>query len=258
MQLELPIPHSWVDYGAIAVAIAMIIGFAVEIRRGTLRRYDIYPAVGPITKEGTGGAFIKAAVEALAMDVLASAPLSDCHQGAYYERRTRVKRAAHLLIFYGFLLLLVATIMGFAFDKWVTANSFIPAYYLGTYGFASVVGTGTVGGILCLIGLGIYIPTRYRGDRPATKATSADWFLTILALTVVTGFILEVSELYWSTAVDAAFWIHMVFVASLFVSMPFTKFSHALYQPIWAIYERTARHSGREPRLPVPAKRAER
>ncbi len=230
----------------------MAIGFAVEIRRGALRRYDISPAVGPVTREGAGSAFIKAAAEALAFDVLASAPLADCHQGAYYERRTRVKRVAHLLVFYGFLMLLVATILGFIFDKWVTATTFLPAYYLGPGGEAVIVGIGTLGGAMCLVGLGIYVPVRYRGERPAAKATSADWFLALLALTVITGFALETSEFYWSQAVDAVFWVHMLFVASLFVSMPFTKFSHALYQPVWAVYERMARRGGREPRLPVP------
>ncbi|KUO90601.1 MAG: hypothetical protein RXQ96_07225 [Thermocladium sp.] len=258
MQLELPIPHAWVDYGAIMLLLAMVIGFAVEIRRGAIRKYDIYPAIGPITREGTGSAFIKAALEALFLDVLAAAPLSDCHQGAYYERRTRVKRGAHLLIFYGFLFLLAATIIGFATDKWVTSTEFIPAYYLGPWGFTLMAGIGMLGGILCLIGIGIYVPTRYRGDKPATRLTSADWFLAMLTLTVITGFILEAAEILWQQALAVAFWIHMIFVASLFVTMPFTKFSHALYQPIWAIYERMGRRSGKEPRLPIPKARAER
>ncbi len=182
--MELPVPHTWIDYGAVILVIAMLIGFAVEIRRGgALRRYDIYPAVGPVTREEAGSAFIKAAAEALALDVLASAPLADCHQGAYYERRTRVKRTAHLLIFYGFLMLLIATIVGFIFDKWVTATSFLPpAYYLGPGGgeAAIVGGIGTAGGgALCLMGgLGIYIPTRYRGGRgppPRPPALIGSW-----------------------------------------------------------------------------------
>ncbi len=34
IELYLPIPHLWIIYGAIALVIEMVLGFAIEIGRG--------------------------------------------------------------------------------------------------------------------------------------------------------------------------------------------------------------------------------
>lgn len=254
----IPVPYHWIDYGSIAVVVVMIIGFIVEIWRGALGSKNVYPFRGPVKKQGKFRAYIMGLIEAVFGDAFYSTPLKECHFAAYYERKTHVKRIAHFLIFYGFILLILSTITGFVFDKWISVYSFIPAEKLGSMGRFVEIGLGITGGLLVLIGLSIYIPYRFRGEI-SRRITTADTFILLLILSVLSGFLLEISEYIGSHLFIAiAFWIHMAFVISLFASMPYTKASHVLYQIIWNFWERTGRRLGRLPKIPGTEVKTER
>jgi len=229
----MPVTRYEVDYGALILVIILVIGFVYELMRGAARRFEKNPTE---QKGGTAGLLARAFIETIFLDIFASAPLADCHSQAYYARRPHTKRVAHLLIFYGFLLTLIATGLGFLFDKWITPYEFSEAYYLGSAGSMIETGLGVIGGAMMLAGIVIYWPIRYRGEDWKTTSL-ADLFLFFLAFTVITGFILEAAEAY-SAYIAPAFWVHMAFVVALFATMPFTKFSHALYQIIWNTYNR--------------------
>lgn len=235
--LILPVSHLDVIYGSLALVAVMVAGFAAEIARGAARTYNTYPALGEPNGGGAGTLF-RAFLETIFLDALAAEPMAVCHVQAYYERKPHVKRAAHLLIFYGFVFLIVSTVLGFLFDRWVTQSSFIPSYYLGLAGYYAEVGLGVAGGLMILSGVALYWPYRNRGERWSVLSV-ADTFIVLLALTVLSGFALEIAEATLSfVAIDVAFWIHMALVFALFATMPFTKFSHALYQLIWNTYDR--------------------
>lgn len=245
----LPINHTFIDYAGFALLALLIVEFGIEIYRGKAIYYSMFPFKGPSTSEGKASASIKALAEVFVYDILASEPLSECHTGAYYSKKPHSKRTAHLLLFYGFILLIFSTISGFIFDKWVNQSSFLPSYYLGPLGEVVELGLGTIGGILVLVGFIIYWPSRFRGES-SSRITGTDLFIILLVLTVLTGFVLEVIEFFFVYWVAAAFWVHMSIVFLLFITMPYTKFSHALYQIIWNYYERYSRRTGKQPKIP--------
>jgi nitrate reductase gamma subunit len=245
----LPINHTLIDYAGFALLGILIIEFAIEIYRGKVRSYNIFPVKGPSVAEGKTSAFIKALAEVVVYDILASAPLAECHTGAYYSKKPHTKRSAHLLFLYGFIMLILSTISGFIFDKWVTQSEFLPSYYLGPAGEAIELGLGTLGGLFVLIGFLMYWPSRFRGESNL-RITGTDVFILLLVFTVLTGFVLEVAEIFFTYSVTIVFWIHISFVFLLFITMPYTKFSHALYQIIWNYYERYARRTGKQPKIP--------
>jgi len=250
----LPINHMIIDYAGFALLGILIIEFAIEICRGEVRSYNIFPVKGPSVSEGKTSASIKALAEVVAYDILASEPLAECHTGAYYSKKPHTKRSAHLLFLYGFIMLILSTISGFIFDKWVTQSAFLPSYYLGPAGNAIELGLGTLGGLLVLIGFIIYWPSRFRSESNS-RITGTDVFILLLVFTVLTGLALEVAEIFFAysvTSVTVAFWTHISFVFLLFITMPYTKFSHALYQIIWNYYERYARRTGKQPKIPSP------
>jgi len=250
----LPINHTFIDYAGFTLLGILIIEFAIEIYRGKVRSYNIFPFKGPSVSEGKTSASIKALAEVVAYDILASEPLAECHTGAYYSKKPHTKRSAHLLFLYGFIMLILSTISGFIFDKWVTQSAFLPSYYLGPAGNAIELGLGTLGGLLVLIGFIIYWPSRFRSESNS-RITGTDVFILLLVFTVLTGLALEVAEIFFAysvTSVTVAFWTHISFIFLLFITMPYTKFSHALYQIIWNYYERYARRTGKQPKIPSP------
>ncbi|MDP8013072.1 MAG: hypothetical protein RAK22_03135 [Nanoarchaeota archaeon] len=245
----LPISGTFIDYAGFALLAILIVEFGIEMYRSKVIYYSIFPFKGPSTSEGKASASIKALAEVFVYDILASEPLSECHTGAYYSKKPNLKRTAYLLIFYGFVMLILSTISSFIFDKWVTQSTFLPSYYLGPLGEAVELSLGTIGGTLALIGFIIYWPIRFRGES-SSRITGTDLFIVLLVLTVITGFVLEASELFFVYWVDAAFWVHISLVFALFITMPYTKFSHVLYQIIWNYYERYSRRTGKQPKIP--------
>ncbi len=246
----LPINHTLIDYAGFALLAVLIIEFAIEIYRGKVRSYNIFPVKGPTVTEGKASASIKALAEVVFYDILASEPLAECHTGAYYSKKPHTKRTAHLLFLYGFIFLILSTISGFVFDKWLNQSTFLPSYYLGPLGEGVELALGTLGGVLVLIGFIIYWPSRFRSESNS-RISGTDVFILLLVLTVITGFALEVAEFFFAFSVAYIFWVHMSFVFLLFITMPYTKFSHALYQIIWNYYERYARRTGKQPRVPT-------
>mgnify|MGYP001770694531 CR=1 FL=1 len=249
--MMLPVSRAVIDYGGLALLILLVIEFAVEALRGKFKSYGLFPFVGPSKNEGKAISVIKALSEAVFLDAFASEPLSDCHTGAYYSKKPKIKRAAHLLFFYGFILLLISTLLGFVFDKWLNQRTFIPSYTLGPFGPTLEIGTGTLGGVLIIIGFVLYWPNRFRGE-VNLRVVATDAFLLLLVLTVLTGIFLEYSELTSAVyLISYVFWIHISFVLALFVTMPYTKFSHAVYQLVWNFYERYYRRTGKPARVPA-------
>jgi nitrate reductase gamma subunit len=247
--LVLPVSHSIIDLGGYALLALLIIEFAVEILRGKAKKYDIYPSSGPVTKEGAFSSISKAIAEVFVYDALLSSPLAECHTGAYYERKHHLKRIGHIMFFYGFLLLIFSTLSGFIFDRWVTSTTFIPSFYLGSAGEYIELFLGSLGGSLVILGFILYWPARFRGENNS-RLTSTDAFLLLLLGTVITGFMMEDFELFNFSSISWMFWIHMTFVFLLFATMPYTKFSHVLYQIIWNFYDRVSKREGVEPRIP--------
>lgn len=257
IELSLPIPHTWIIYGAVALLVEMIIGFTVEAARGILSISSLsgyLPIKGPTRNWGSGGAFIAALITAFLYPFY-GAPMNTCHTQASYLSKPRTKALAHALVWWGFVFAAVSTILGFAFDKWISETTLIPGGKLGPMGPYLVIGTGALGGVLIVVGFVLMLVVRWQGTRPISEPAVTDFFLWVMFLVALSGFALMGVELVAPTnpwAVSTAFSIHILLVAIMFATMPWTKFGHAVYMYIWQLYDRYRAWRGEAPRLLGP------
>ena len=260
--LYLPIPHTWVIYGAVALLVEMAIGFAVEVRRGVLALSSlnaVLPIRGPTRSWNPAAAFI-ASLVAVFLYPFYGAPMTTCHSQSSYLKRPRVKAIAHALIWWGFVLAAVSTVLGFLYDRWIPGNvnglvAFIPGGRLGPAGPYAVMGAGAAGGLLIIAGFALMMIARWQGTRPISEPAITDFFLWIALFVVLSGFALMGVELGMPTnyyALATAFSIHILLVAIMFATMPWTKFGHAIYMYVWQVYDRYRSWRGMEPRLLGP------
>jgi nitrate reductase gamma subunit len=135
---------------------------------------------------------------------------------------SKTRRAAHLAVFWGFILLIFATTWVYIFYR---SGSPRPLSDLGKI-------AGNVGGVL-VIGGSSFMLFRHAIDERSKRGSIGDLtFLLMLLLATATGFITEFARLsafeYLTYAIYA---IHLVLVGALFISAPFTQFFHALLTP---------------------------
>ena len=262
IELYLPIPHVWIIYGAIALVIEMIIGFTIEVGRGVLALSNlstVLPIKGPTRSWGSAGAFIAGLITAFLYPFY-GAPMTSCHTQSLYLRKPRIKAVAHALVWWGFVFAAISTVLGFLYDEWIPSDvpglaAFIPGGKLGPMGPYAVIGTGAIGGVLIVISFILMMITRWQGTRPISESAITDFFLWTAFFVSLSGFALMGVELTIPTnyyALATAFSVHIFLVAMMFATMPWTKFSHAIYMYIWQLYDRYRTWKGVEPRLLGP------
>ncbi len=135
---------------------------------------------------------------------------------------------AHLAVFWGFMGLFLATLLVFGADFFGFLEFFRTA--------AKIVGLSF--GAVLIYGCFYYVMDRLGAmDSYSKRSHPSDWaFLLLLFLGGLTGFALDVFKwlnLPWPTYI--AFAAHLVVVFDLLITLPFTKFAHALYRPfvVW-------------------------
>jgi len=140
----------------------------------------------------------------------------------------------HAATMWGFLGLLLATILNYVFDivGLKPTGTAVPIWY-------PVRLLGTISGLLFVYGVSVLIYRRWKApDKAHSYSRPSDWiFLIMLWMSGVTGFVLEIA-LYlpqppvWGYAM---FIVHVAFSMVLVLLLPFTKFAHAIYR-IVALY----------------------
>jgi hypothetical protein len=154
----------------------------------------------------------------------------------------------HVLIFGGFMGLLVAT-----------GLDFIVLYLLKTQLQLSVFWPariiGTIAGLALLVGVVLAIVRRLRRDGPSAASTRpADaWLLFFLLVLALTGFWIEVAVTLAIRAPvnDWVLLIHSVMAMELVLVMGATKLAHAVYRPLAIFFS----HLRRDPEVEVPTRR---
>ncbi len=156
---------------------------------------------------------------------------------------------AHFLIFYGFLGLgLVAGID--VVGIYVFGLEHLPWPWeaqggiMGMFGLAKAL--GILSGIALVAGTVIAILNRIFNRTARSTGSYHDWFfLVVLLLVGVTGFIATTLRLYGSISAYYAYIVHLYFVFMLLVYAPYSKFAHLLYRTVAMTY---ARAIGRMPK----------
>jgi heterodisulfide reductase subunit C len=149
-------------------------------------------------------------------------------QNKFLKCEAKSRYIAHLALFWGFMGLLLATVLVFGVD------------FYGFPEFLRVVAKidGILFGCVFLYGCLFYILKRSASKDTYSKYShQSDWiFLILMFLAGLTGFILDIFKWFnlpWPTYI--AFAVHLVVVFDLLITFPFTKFAHAIYRPfaIW-------------------------
>jgi citrate/tricarballylate utilization protein len=175
----------------------------------------------------TGGRWTWSAVIGAAQDALSLRYLQGGNADACYyptERTSRARLVLHMLVFYGFLSALLATIAAF-----IQQDIFgeLPPYPL----LSVPVVLGTLGGVAMIVGATGLLPLKWRSDRaPADPSTlTLDWlFLVCLDVVSISGMLLLI--LRDTPAMGALLVVHLATVVALYVSAPYGKFAHVVYR----------------------------
>lgn len=242
--MNLPVANEIIDLGSAVVAVFVVLGVIYKIRGGTLHHFDRWQVLkvpGDATEASApSGTAVKSFFNVLFRDVFATQVLGTC---------SRLKRASHLALFWGFAFLGVSTTLAFITNP---SDVVLPLT-------DPVKLFGNVGGILVVVGFIFMFYVRYREQAPIWRLTRSDVFMLMLLVTVVTGFVTQqaVYSSFGSFWVSNTFWLHMVFVVVLLATAPFTKFFHALSKPVSILYDEIDVKLGREPVLPGKVEEAQ-
>lgn len=155
--------------------------------------------------------------------------------------RARTRRWAHLCVFFGFLALTMVT-------TWVITariNPLIQEEFIYPFGFWNPWKIlANAGGIAILAGCALIIKDRLTEDEQAGSGTYFDWALIVTLLSVVlTGFVTEVLHyVRLEPHRHLAYFVHLVFVFTLLMYLPYSKFAHMIYRTTALVFaERTGR-----------------
>jgi len=161
------------------------------------------------------------------LDLLKHSWFSDMHYPS--EKESNIRIAYHLLIFYGFLLDFVSTLLGMLYEDILHISSPFPIQN-------PTVITGLAGGIFLIIGTTIALYARifsYRKQK-FVKGTSIDLYLTLtLMIVAVTGILVLVLRLNGMiSSMYLMLLVHYSSIYLLFVLAPLSStFMHAIIRP---------------------------
>jgi len=204
---------------------ALTFGFVVGIL-GLIKFWkDMKQAGGGISGN------LGSSIAATAKEILAHSRFKDCTV-------SKDRYLAHLLVFYGFILLGIATAIGVIYIDILHKES---PFSLG-YG-TPIKLFGNVGAIILLLGVFLMIINRFKNAAKVGIGSYFDWLLIfIIATIVVSGILAELTRLVdIATLAYPIYFIHLVFVFSLFLYLPYSKLAHLFYRATAICYSKYAK-----------------
>jgi quinone-modifying oxidoreductase subunit QmoC len=149
-----------------------------------------------------------------------------------------ISRYSHLAIFYGAILLMIATALSASFHHFLHIYS--PHALLSPVKIA-----GNLGAVLVLGGLLLVIIRRLSANSSLGTTSYSDWFLVwMFLIATVSGIATELIRL--AGLAEATYWTYFIHLWSMFVffiALPFSKAAHMFYRTIALTY---AKQIGRE------------
>ncbi|MBI5674564.1 MAG: quinone-interacting membrane-bound oxidoreductase complex subunit QmoC [Nitrospirae bacterium] len=180
-------------------------------------------------------------ISAAAQEILSHSKFKTC--GVSKDRFT-----SHFLVFYSFVMLGIATALGVLYIDILHMESPF------SFGYGTPVKIfGLIGAIGLLLGVVLMISNRFKNAEKVGIGSYFDWLLiTIIGVIMATGI------LSWGTRVMEiggiaypVYFIHLVFVLSLFIYLPFSKLAHMFYRGAAICFNK---YSGREAEAAVQIK----
>jgi citrate/tricarballylate utilization protein len=207
------VPYLWMMVPALLLSVyavgVMLVGAFAFTRDTRLSRVHV-------------GELLGAFGEALSLRYLRGGNAGGCYYPS--ERTSNSRLVLHMLVFYGFISAIVATVAAFIMQDFLGE--------LPPYALVSVpVIFGSAGGIAMIVGATGLLYVKWRSDRaPADRQTLAldSLFLVSLDVVSITGMLLLM--LRETALMPALLVIHLATVLALYVSAPYGKFAHFVYR----------------------------
>lgn len=229
----------FIDYVYIQVVFTAALLFALVSLVLSLRKYwETLQSSSVIEVDSVRKPFIPSLIEGLS-EILPHTTFKECEAN-------NIRYAAHLLTFWGMIGLFVTTaIVAFNIDILHIAP---PSR--GGPGTVPIKILGNVSAVSFVLGLGIMLVRRLTVPDQAGGSSYFDWFFLFTIFgTGATGLLTELTR--WSGSIGGTYilyTIHLMFVLSLFLYLPFSKFAHLGYRTIAIAW---AKSSGRNVTLPA-------
>ncbi len=191
------------------------------------------------TRQVGSGEVVSLAVQTAAVDVLTSAEFCNAN-----------RRIAHLLTMYGFLAYVITTVImvfGYASPDAATP-AILPTLW-------------TIGGLMVCGGgywfwFFIRVDVAAEGNSPF-RIVRADLFIISLLASVTLGLIWAFLQATGAGGTSIFLGLYLLATTMLFVSIPWSKFSHMFFKPAAALQKRVAEADGSRSNLPAPADKPE-
>ncbi|HEX9052612.1 MAG TPA: quinone-interacting membrane-bound oxidoreductase complex subunit QmoC [Anaeromyxobacter sp.] len=222
----LVVPPAPLSYGAVvakwmiysvflpAAAFAVVASFV-----GARRSWTAWGAAG----QRRGG--LVAGLAGVATDILAHRRFQRCGEA-------RPRRSGHLVLVLGFLgALLTTTLLGVAMDVLEVRTPLPPGNVIKII--------GNVSAVLLVVGLALLVANRVRGSGAGRTRAYDGFFLSLVALVILSGVGAELFRMFLPPAAAiAVYLVHLGSILTLFLTFPFSKFAHALYRTLAMAHER--------------------
>jgi quinone-modifying oxidoreductase subunit QmoC len=227
-----PTPVSYkafIDYIPIQIIYTLTLIFAVVSMVISLRSYwNSLEANNAVEAKGPRKGFVPSFIEAL-KEILPHTTFKDCEAN-------NIRYAAHLLVFWGMIGLLITTaIVAFIVDvpKYLMGIELAPPSRGGP-GTVPIKILGNLSAAAFLVGLLIMLVRRLTVPDQAGNSSYFDWFfLFVIFGTGLTGLLTELTR--WAGSTPGAYilyMVHLMFVLALLLYIPFSKFAHLGYRTI--------------------------
>jgi quinone-modifying oxidoreductase subunit QmoC len=161
----------------------------------------------------------------------------------------RSRFLSHFCIFYGFIALCLVSIwaMTAKYNPLVSSTFAYPFNFWNPWRILANIGGGAL-----LLGCLLMIYERLKEDKKSGAGSYFDWaFIVVFLGVVVTGF---ATEFLHYVRLDPqrhfVYFVHLVFVFALLMSLPYSKFAHMIYRTTAIVY---AEYSGRNAEAPATA-----
>jgi len=143
----------------------------------------------------------------------------------------RPRQVAHMLVFFGFGLLILVTL----YAIWASLTHNYPLSFINPFKIA-----GNVASLMIYSGLGIMIFQRLVNRSVFGKSGYSDWLLlTAIGLLTLSGTLVEVARFGNWTCAYHLYFSHLVAVWFVIMYLPFTKLGHIFYRTTALVYARS-------------------
>ncbi len=187
---------------------------------------------------------ISTPVKGMGASIVAALKKVISHENFTSCTTARARYPAHLGVFFGFLALSLVSIWVITakFNPLISSDFVYPFSLLSPWKILA-----NLGGFALLLGCTWMIYDRLEFSDNAGESNYFDWiFIWTLFLVAVTGFITEVMHfLRLEPHRHVAYFIHLMFVFTVLIYLPYSKFAHVIYRTTAMVFaEYTGRNWG--------------